>query len=49
LAAKGAQTQCALWASTSAKNPSYNDVLYVEELIGADTVNTIPSATLDAP
>jgi transaldolase len=37
-----------LWASTSTKNPSYRDVLYVEELIGPDTVNTIPPATLDA-
>jgi transaldolase/glucose-6-phosphate isomerase len=48
LAAKGAQTQRVLWASTSTKNPSYRDVLYVEELIGPDTVNTIPPATLDA-
>ena len=48
LAAKGAQTQRVLWASTSTKNPSYSDVMYVEELIGADTVNTIPPATLDA-
>jgi transaldolase / glucose-6-phosphate isomerase len=48
LAAKGAQTQRVLWASTSTKNPNYCDVLYVEELIGADTVNTIPPATLDA-
>jgi transaldolase len=48
LAAKGAQTQRVLWASTSTKNPSYSDVLYVEELIGQDTVNTIPPATLDA-
>jgi len=48
LAAKGAQTQRVLWASTSTKNPSYCDVLYVEELIGADTVNTIPPATFDA-
>jgi len=45
LAAKGAQTQRVLWASTSTKNPNYCDVLYVEELIGADTVNTIPPAT----
>ena len=37
-----------LWASTSTKNPNYRDVLYVEELIGPDTVNTIPPATLDA-
>ena len=48
LAAKGAQTQRVLWASTSTKNPAYRDVLYVEELIGPDTVNTIPPATLDA-
>ena len=48
LAAKGAQTQRVLWASTSTKNPNYRDVLYVEELIGPDTVNTIPPATLDA-
>ena len=37
-----------LWASTSAKNPAYPDVLYVEELVGPQTVNTIPGATLDA-
>jgi transaldolase/glucose-6-phosphate isomerase len=48
LAAKGAQTQRVLWASTSTKNPAYRDVLYVEELIGPDTVDTIPPATLDA-
>ena len=48
LAARGAQTQRLLWASTSTKNPKYRDVLYVEELIGADTVDTIPPATLDA-
>ena len=48
LAAKGAQTQRVLWASTSTKNPKYRDVMYVEELIGPDTVNTIPPATLDA-
>lgn len=48
LAAKNAQTQRVLWASTSTKNPSYRDVIYVEELIGKDTVNTIPPATLDA-
>jgi transaldolase/glucose-6-phosphate isomerase len=48
LASKGAQTQRVLWASTSTKNPKYRDVLYVEELIGPDTVNTIPPATLDA-
>jgi len=48
LAAKGAQTQRLLWASTSTKNPKYRDVLYVEELIGADTVDTIPPATFDS-
>src|SRR5712691_3090917 len=48
LAQKGAQTQRLLWASTGAKNKAYSDVLYVEELIGADTVNTIPPATMDA-
>jgi transaldolase len=48
LAAKGAQTQRVLWASTSTKNPNYRDVMYVEELIGPDTVNTVPPATLDA-
>ena len=48
LADRGARTQRLLWASTSAKNPSYRDVIYVEELIGPDTVNTIPPATLDA-
>jgi len=48
LAAKGAQTQRVLWASTSTKNPKYRDVIYVEELIGPDTVNTLPPATLDA-
>ena len=48
LAAKGAQTQRVLWASTSTKNPSYSDVMYIDELIGADTVNTIPPATFDA-
>ena len=48
LAAKGARTQRVLWASTSTKNPAYRDVLYVEELIGKYTVNTIPPATLDA-
>src|SRR5215471_16877531 len=42
LAGKGAQTQRVLWASTSTKNPAYRDVLYVEELIGPDTVNTMP-------
>ena len=48
LAAKGAQPQRLLWASTSTKNPNYRDVIYVEELVGRDTVNTIPPATLDA-
>jgi transaldolase / glucose-6-phosphate isomerase len=48
LAARGAQTQRVLWASTSTKNPAYRDVVYVEELIGKDTVNTVPPATLDA-
>jgi transaldolase/glucose-6-phosphate isomerase len=48
LAAKGAQTQRVLWASTSTKNPNYSDVLYVEELIGPDTVNTIPPVTFNA-
>jgi transaldolase/glucose-6-phosphate isomerase len=48
LAAKGAQTQRVLWASTSTKNKNYRDVIYVEELIGTDTVNTLPPATLEA-
>jgi transaldolase / glucose-6-phosphate isomerase len=48
LHAKGAQPQRLLWASTSTKNPKYRDVLYVEELIGAETVDTIPPATFDA-
>jgi transaldolase / glucose-6-phosphate isomerase len=48
LAAKGAQTQRVLWASTSTKNPAYRDVMYIEELIGPDTVNTMPPATIDA-
>jgi transaldolase/glucose-6-phosphate isomerase len=48
LAGAGAQTQRLLWASTSTKNPEYRDVTYVEELIGPDTVNTIPPATYDA-
>ncbi|SRR5579871_187041 len=48
LAGKGARTQRLLWASTGTKNPAYRDVIYVEELIGADTVNTIPAATFDA-
>ncbi len=48
LANKGAQTQRVLWASTGTKNPSYRDTIYVEELIGADTVNTVPPDTLGA-
>jgi transaldolase len=48
LAARGARVQRPLWASTSTKNPDYNDVKYVEELVGAQTVNTIPTATLEA-
>ena len=45
---KGARVQRPLWASTSTKNPKYRDVLYAEELIGADTVDTMPPATVDA-
>jgi transaldolase/glucose-6-phosphate isomerase len=48
LAAKGAKPQRLLWASTGTKNKDYSDVLYVEELIGRDTINTVPPATLDA-
>lgn len=48
LAAKGARVQRPLWASTSTKNPSYRDVIYVEELIGPHTINTMPQVTLDA-
>ena len=48
LKSRGAQTQRVLWASTSTKNPKLSDVYYVEELIGPDTVDTIPPATLDA-
>jgi transaldolase len=48
LAAKGARPQRPLWASTSTKNPSYPDTLYVDSLIGPHTVNTIPDATLEA-
>lgn len=48
LAARGAQTQRVLWASTSTKNPAFPDTYYVEELIGPDTVDTIPPATFDA-
>ncbi len=45
---KGARPQRLLWASTGTKNPDYSDVLYVEELIGPDTINTMPPATMDA-
>ena len=48
LVAAGARPQRCLWASTSTKNPAYRDVLYVEELIGPDTVNTMPFETIDA-
>ena len=48
LAGAGARVQRPLWASTGTKNPAYSDVLYVEALIGPDTVNTLPEATLDA-
>ena len=48
LAAAGAAPQRLLWASTGAKDPAYSDVLYVENLIGPDTVNTVPTKTLDA-
>ncbi|MCS6843819.1 MAG: transaldolase [Caldilineales bacterium] len=48
LAARGARVQRMLWASTSTKNPAYRDTRYVEELIGPDTVNTVPQVTLDA-
>ena len=48
LSAAGAHTQRLLWASTGTKNPSYNDLLYVESLIGPDTVNTLPPATFTA-
>jgi transaldolase len=48
LAAKGATKQRCLWASTSTKNPEYRDVLYVDELIGAETVNTMPEETIAA-
>jgi transaldolase len=48
LAAKGARPQRCLWASTSTKNPNYRDVLYCEELIGPDTVNTMPLSTVEA-
>jgi transaldolase len=48
LKAKGAQTQRLLWASTSTKDPRYRDVMYVEALIGPDTVDTMPPATFEA-
>ena len=48
LAAKGARVQRPLWASTGTKNPAYSDLLYVENLVGPDTVNTLPETTLDA-
>jgi transaldolase/glucose-6-phosphate isomerase len=48
LAGRGAQTQRLLWASTGTKDPAYSDVKYVAELIGPDTVNTVPPATLNA-
>ena len=48
LAARGARVQRPLWASTSTKNPAYPDTIYVDELIGPDTVNTLPDATIEA-
>ncbi|MEO1669958.1 MAG: transaldolase [Cyanobacteria bacterium J06631_2] len=48
LAAKGAKVQRLLWASTGTKNPEYSDVMYVDELVGPDTVNTLPPNTIDA-
>lgn len=48
LAKKGARVQRPLWGSTSTKNPQYSDILYVQELIGRDTVNTMPTQTIDA-
>jgi transaldolase len=48
LSSKGATTQRCLWASTSTKNPAYRDVMYVEELIGPKTVNTMPDETIEA-
>ncbi|WP_432809008.1 transaldolase [Pantanalinema sp. GBBB05] len=48
LAAKGANVQRLLWASTSTKNPHYSDVMYVDELVGPETVNTLPPATIEA-
>ncbi len=46
LAAKGAKVQRPLWASTGTKNPAYSDVLYLDQLIGRDTINTVPPDTL---
>lgn len=48
LVAKGAKVQRLLWASTGTKNPQYSDVMYVDELVGQDTVNTLPPDTIDA-
>jgi transaldolase len=48
LASRGARVQRPLWASTSSKNPAYPDTIYVDSLIGPNTVNTMPDATLDA-
>ncbi len=48
LAEQGAKVQRLLWASTSTKNPNYSDVMYVDELVGPDTVNTLPPATIEA-
>ena len=48
LASRGARVQRPLWASTSTKNPAYRDVMYVEQLIGPNTVNTLPPATIEA-
>ena len=48
LAERGARLQQPLWASTSVKNPGYRDVMYVEELIGDDTINTMPPALIEA-
>ncbi len=48
LAAEGARVQRPLWASTSTKNPAYSDTLYLDELIGPQTVNTVPPATLES-
>jgi transaldolase len=48
LSAKGANVQRLLWASTSTKDPQYSDVMYVDELVGPDTVNTLPPSTIEA-